>query len=65
MGGVTAYGIVHVSPAPSAISAMPLALIPTVGVPVLLVLHMLTLRRLRVRPSVEPRRLALPAYTDA
>jgi hypothetical protein len=68
LGGLTAYGIVHVSPVNSALSVLPLALIPTVGVPILVVLHILTLRRLRVRldlnsaapssmrvPQVEPR----------
>jgi hypothetical protein len=47
LGGVTAYGIVHVSPANSALGEFPLALVPTVAVPLLLVLHILTLRRLR------------------
>lgn len=46
LGGLTAYGIVHVSPANSALSRLPLALIPTVGVPTLFALHILTLRRL-------------------
>ena len=55
LGGLTAYGIVHVSPANSALSQLPLALIPTVGVPTLLALHILTLRRLPgARPSVSP-----------
>jgi hypothetical protein len=54
LGGLTAYGIVHVSPVNSALSVLPLALIPTVGVPMLFVLHILTLRRLRVPSSVRP-----------
>lgn len=55
LGGLTAYGIVHVSPANSALSQLPLALIPTVGVPTLLAVHILTLRRLPgARPSVSP-----------
>jgi hypothetical protein len=56
LGGLTAYGIVHVSPASSAVGELPLVLIPTVAVPVLLGLHILTLRRLRlgVRWSVGP-----------
>jgi hypothetical protein len=54
VGGLTAYGIVHVSPVNSALSEMPLALIPTVGVPILLVLHILTLRRLRVPTIIRP-----------
>jgi hypothetical protein len=54
LGGLTAYGIVHVTPANSALSQLPLALIPTVAVPTLLVLHILTLRQLRVPPIVRP-----------
>jgi hypothetical protein len=55
LGGLTAYGIVHVWPVNSAVGALPLALIPTVEVPLLFVLHILTLRRLRVPPTVRPR----------
>jgi hypothetical protein len=51
LGGLTAYGIVHVSPVNSALSVLPLALIPTVGVPILVVLHILTLRRLPSSPD--------------
>jgi hypothetical protein len=54
VGGLTAYGIVHVEPVNSAVSELPLALIPTVAVPMLFVLHILTLRRLRVPSSVRP-----------
>lgn len=67
LGGLTAYGIVHVSPVNSAVSELPLALIPTVAVPTLFVLHILTLRRLRVPPilrpllnSVAPRSIRVP-----
>jgi hypothetical protein len=55
LGGLTAYKIIHVSPANSALSEFPLVLIPTVGVPVLFVLHVLTLRRLRLSSTVRPR----------
>lgn len=51
LGGLTAYRIVHVSPVNSAVSTMPLALIPTVAVPILVVLHILTLRRLVAGPN--------------
>lgn len=54
LGGLTGYGIVHVSPVNSALSQLPLALIPTVAVPILLVLHLLTLRR----PPSSPERQA-------
>jgi len=56
LGGLTAYEIVHVSPANTGLSQLPLALIPTVGVPVLFVLHLLTLRRLRKSPYREATR---------
>jgi hypothetical protein len=45
LGGLTAYQIVHVTPA-STISEMPLALIPTTAVPLLLVLHVTSLAAL-------------------
>jgi hypothetical protein len=51
LGGLTAYGVVHVSPSHSALSQLPLALVPTVGVPTLLALHLLTLRRLPAAPE--------------
>ena len=61
LGGLTAYGIVHVSPANSALSQLPLALIPTVGVPTLLALHILTLRRLPATSERQsPTRLTHP-----
>jgi hypothetical protein len=52
LGGLTAYRIIHVTPVNSALSEFPLVLIPTVGVPTLLVLHILTLRRLGVPSTV-------------
>jgi hypothetical protein len=75
LGGLTAYGIVHVSPAGSALSQLPLALIPTVGVPTVLAVHILTLQRLpsaprRRRPALalalaEPDRDSPPLTTSA
>ena len=53
LGGLTGYGIVHVTPVHSSLAFFPLALVPAVGVPLLLVLHVLTLRRLR-SPLREP-----------
>jgi hypothetical protein len=50
LGGLTGYHVIHVPPANSAISLLPLAVIPTVEVPVLLVLHIMSLRRLRSAP---------------
>jgi hypothetical protein len=51
LGGLTAYGIVHVSPVNSELSQLPMALIPTVGVPMVFVLHILALRRLPSSPD--------------
>ncbi len=51
LGGLTAYGIVHVSPVNSALSQLPTALTPTVGVPMVFALHILALRRLRSSPE--------------
>lgn len=46
LGGLTGYGVLHVHPESRAISELPLVLIPTVGVPLFLALHILSLRRL-------------------
>ena len=40
LGGLTAYQLIPVSPVGSAISALPLALVPTAEVPLLLALHL-------------------------
>ena len=58
LGGLTAYQIVHVTPA-STISLMPLALIPTTAVPLLLVLHVTSLSAL-----ARARRGPLPAVGE-
>jgi hypothetical protein len=47
LGGLTGYDIIHVSPSSAAIAQLPVSLIPTVGVPVFLALHILGLGRLR------------------
>jgi hypothetical protein len=46
LGGLTGYGIVHSSPPNDALPLLPVVLIPTAGVPLLLVLHIISLRRL-------------------
>ena len=46
LGGLTGYQILHVTPVNDAISTIPLALIPTVGVPLLLALHIISIRQL-------------------
>jgi len=47
LGGLTGFQIIHVTPVNNSISTLPLALIPTVAVPVLLALHIVSLRQLR------------------
>ena len=39
LGAVTAYQLIHITPSGAPISELPLALVPTVGVPLLLALH--------------------------
>lgn len=46
LGGLTGYGALNVHPANHAINELPLVLIPTVGVPLFLALHILSIRRL-------------------
>lgn len=54
LGGLTGYGIVHASPPSDALPLLPIALIPTTGVPLLLVLQLDALRRLFVRLPARP-----------
>ena len=56
LGAVTAYQLIHVAPSGAPISELPLALVPTVGVPLLLALHITSVRAL-----VRVRRAPLPA----
>lgn len=46
LGGLTAFQIIHVTPVNDAISQLPLVLIPTTAVPLLLTLHIVSLRQL-------------------
>jgi hypothetical protein len=52
LGGLTGFGIVSVSPSASLNSALPLVLVPTVGVPLLLALHIRSLVLLRGQLTV-------------
>ena len=59
LGALTGFALVHVTPSAAAISALPLALIPTAAVPLLIALHITsvsTLRRSRraPRPATAP-----------
>jgi hypothetical protein len=59
LGGLTAYQIIHVTPVNDAISQLPLVLIPTTAVPLLLALHVVSLRQL-VGASRTSQRAAKP-----
>jgi hypothetical protein len=59
LGALTAYQLINVSPPGSAISLLPLALVPTAEVPLLLTLHVTSLAALaraprRARPASAP-----------
>jgi hypothetical protein len=56
LGAVTAYQLIHGTPSGAPISELPLALVPTVGVPLLLALHITSVRALARAP-----RTLLPA----
>ena len=47
LAGLGPYQVLHVSPSTLALTELPLALIPTAGVPLALALHVTSLRRLR------------------
>lgn len=59
LGGLTGYGIVHTTPPSDALALLPIVLIPTAGVPLLLALHVVSLRRLVARPGTA-RQVATP-----
>ena len=46
LGGLTGYNIVHSAPPSDALPLLPIVLIPTTGVPLLLALHIVSLRHL-------------------
>lgn len=59
LGALTGFQLVHVTPAADAISEFPLVLIPTTAVPLLLALHITSLRQLlRARSAVPAVRVA-------
>jgi hypothetical protein len=53
LGGLTAYKVIAVSPSASLNSELPLAIVPSVGVPLLLALHIRSLRALRNQSAVD------------
>ena len=58
LGTVTAYQLIHVSPSGAPISELPLALVPTVGVPLLFAVHITSVSKLVVAPRDWVRRFA-------
>ena len=56
LGAVVAYQLIHITPSGAPISELPLAVVPTVGVPLLLALHITSVTAL-----VRPRRTPQPA----
>ena len=63
LGALTAYQLINVSPAGSAISLLPIALVPTAEVPLLLTLHVTSLTALARAPRTARR--AAPTLTVA
>jgi hypothetical protein len=61
LGALTAFGLVHVTPTSAAILQLPLALIPTVGVPLLFALHIRSVMTLARAPR--PAQPAVLAHT--
>jgi hypothetical protein len=58
LGAVTAYQLIHVTPSGAPISGLPLALVPTVGVPLLLAVHITSVSAL-ARDSRTPQSAAV------
>jgi hypothetical protein len=50
IGALTGYGLLHVTPSTAALSELPLVLVPTVGVPLMLALHLTSLFQLSRAP---------------
>ena len=65
LGAVTAYQLVHVTPSGAPISELPLALVPTVGVPLLLAVHITSVSALlRARRAPRPAAVLLTAAAE-
>jgi hypothetical protein len=54
LGGLTAFGLLHITPSSAPILGLPLALVPTVGVPLLFALHIKSLATLTRSPRPAP-----------
>jgi hypothetical protein len=65
LGAVTAYELIHVTPSGAPMSELPLALVPTVGVPLLLALHITSVSALGRAPRTpQPAVVRLTPVTD-
>jgi hypothetical protein len=54
LGGLTGFQIINVTPVNDVISVLPLVLIPTAAVPLLLALHIVSIRQLLSAPRRSP-----------
>jgi hypothetical protein len=64
LGAVVAYQLIHVTPSGAPISELPLAVVPTVGVPLLLAVHITSVTALaRARRTPQPAAAPLAAAT--
>jgi hypothetical protein len=62
LGAVVAYQLIHVTPSGAPISELPLAVVPTVGVPLLLAVHITSVTALaRARRTAQPTTAPLTA----
>jgi hypothetical protein len=65
LGAVTAYELVRVTPSGAPISELPLALVPTVGVPLLLAVHITSVSALaKARRTPQPATVRLAAAAE-
>jgi hypothetical protein len=64
LGGLTAFGLLHITPSSAPILGLPLALVPTVGVPLLFALHIKSLATLTRSPRPAPSTAGSPAVGD-
>ena len=65
LGAVTAYPLIHVTPSGAPISELQLALVPTVGVPLLLAVHITSMSALaRARRAPRPAAFRLAAAAE-
>jgi len=65
LGTVTAYQLIHITPSGAPISELPLAVVPTVGVPLLFAVHIMSVSKLaRARRTPRPATAPLTAAAE-